>query len=195
MSQDPAKRSPADEAPEEPAAAETVMPTPEEIQALREDAARAPQLEEKLRRAQADFLNETKRIARSAEDARKFAVEGLVHDLLAVFDAFHRAREGLGDVAEDDPMRQGLDLVETDLIRILARHGVERIHALEATFDPNAHEALAVIPHGDLPPNTVSRVLRPGFTLHGRVVRPAHVHVTPSASQSEANAGGTGEEG
>ena len=69
------------------------------------------------------------------------------------------------------------DLVEAQLLQVLARHGVSRIETAESPFDPAHHEAVLVVSHPTLGPGTVSRELRPGFTLHGRVVRPAQVEV------------------
>ncbi len=146
--------------------------------------ARVEELEDRVKRLQAEFLNETKRIQRQADERRKYAVEGLVGDLLPVFDALHSAREGLvasaaGEAAGGaDAVRQGLDLVEKEFLSVLGRHGVERIEATDAPFDPNLHEAVFVVDDATREPNLVAQVLRPGFTLSGRVVRPAHVAVT-----------------
>ena len=153
----------------------------------RADAAetRADELEERLKRALAEFRNETQRISRQAEERRKFAVEGLVGELLPVFDALHSARQGLAAAGEGpalDAVHQGLDLVERELLKVLGRHGIERIEAAGEAFDPGLHEAVFVVESADLEPNSVAQVLRPGFTLHGRVVRPAHVSVTQAAA-------------
>ena len=154
--------------------------------------ARAADLDEKLKRTLADFRNETQRIARQADERRKFAVEGLVSELLPVFDALHSAREGLKAAGEGpalDAVHHGLDLVEKELLKVLGRHGVARIEATGEPFDPGFHEAVFVVQDPELDPSTVHQVLRPGFTLHGRVVRPAHVSVTqgaPGATPSDA---------
>lgn len=147
--------------------------------------ARADDLEEKLKRALAEFRNETQRIGRQADERRKFAVEGLVGELLPVFDALHSAREGLsaaGESAGLDAVRHGLDLVEKELLKVLGRHGVERIEAAGEAFDPGLHEAVFVVDDPALDPSSVAQVLRPGFTLHGRVLRPAHVSVSQAAA-------------
>lgn len=149
--------------------------------------ARAEEFEERLKRALAEFRNETQRIARQADERRKFAVEGLAGELLPVFDALHSAREGLiaaGEGQALDAVRQGLDLVEKDLLKVLGRHGIERIEASGEPFDPALHEALFVVDDPTLEPSTVAQTLRPGFTLNGRVVRPAHVSVTRAAEAS-----------
>ncbi|MHC5011580.1 MAG: nucleotide exchange factor GrpE [Planctomycetota bacterium] len=144
----------------------------DEVADLRREVDRAT---ERLKRATAEFSNETKRIARQAREDQKYAVEGLIHDLLPVFDAMHSAREALSGA--DQTVLQGLDLVEKELMNVLSRHGVRRIESVESPFDPTHHEAVVVVDHPELAANVVAMEMRPGFTLHGRVVRPAHVAV------------------
>lgn len=150
---------------------------------LLEAEKRAADLEDRLRRVQAEYANETKRIARQAEEGRKYAIEGLARDLLPVFDALHGAGQSLANAG--DAVREGFDLVEKELLKVLGRHGVERIEAQGQPFDPSLHEALYVVADPELEPNTVAQVLRPGFTLHGRVVRAAHVAVTKADEPAE----------
>jgi molecular chaperone GrpE len=183
-----------------PEAAAAPSPAASELEARVESLGRElEELRERLKRATAEFSNETKRIGRQAEESRKYAVEGLIHDLIPVFDAFHSAREGLGRDEGSAPLRQGLDLVEKELMNVLSRHGVRRIEAAESPFDPGAHEALIVVDHPELPAGHVAQELRPGFTLHGRVVRPAHVAVvrarpTPPPEEAAADGPSTGGE-
>jgi len=181
------------ERPDETPAADE--PTVDDARRADEAQARVAELEDKLKRNLADFRNETQRIARQAEEGRKFAVEGLVKELLPVFDALHSARQGLVAAREEpsssnvDAVRQGLDLVEKELLKVLGRHGVQRIEAAATPFDPGLHEALFVVDHPELEPGTVAQELRPGFTLHGRVVRAAHVAVTRPAPPAEERPG------
>lgn len=173
--------------------AASASPPATDTRAADEAQARVLELEDKLKRALADFRNETQRIARQAEEGRKYAVEGLVKELLPVFDALHSARQGLVAAGGEpssasagvDAVRQGLDLVERELLNVLRRHGVQRIEADAEPFDPGLHEALLVVDHPELEPGVVAQVLRPGFTLHGRVVRPAHVAVTRAAAPAD----------
>ena len=171
----------AQEEAEEARAAETIGETDEtpELTPLEAAEARADQLEDRLRRLQAEFLNDTKRMKRQAQEDAKYAIERVVKDLLTVFVALHMARDGLqGGEGGAEAMAQGLDVLEKELLNVLGRHGVERMEAVGTSFDPSLHEALYVVEDEELGPNVVSRVLRPGFTLHGRVVRAAHVAVT-----------------
>ena len=134
-------------------------------------------LEDKLRRQQADFLNDVRRLQRQADDRVKFAVQPVIADLLGVADALHGAVEGLRDSEHERRVAEGLLLVERELMEVLGRHGVARIDAMNKPFDPAVHEALMEV-ESEGPERTVVQVTRPGFTLHGRVIRPATVIVS-----------------
>mgnify|MGYP001820008618 CR=1 FL=1 len=176
------------DAPAEPEAPEAPEPTAED---------RIQDLEDRLKRVQAEFLNETKRIGRQADERAKYAVETLVQDLLPVFDALHSARDGFagrekaaedandaGAAAADHAALEGFELVEKALLNVLGRHGVARIEVVGAAFDPNLHHAIVMMERPDLEPGAVAMELRPGFTLNGRVVRPAHVAVAAAEKES-----------
>ncbi len=172
-----------EQAPEEPA------PPPTAEEALEK-------LTDKLRRVEAEFVNETKRIRRKAEEDRKYAVEGVVVDLLPVVDALAGARDGLPDDEASAPMREGLSLVEQQLQAVFKRYGIAAIEAQDKPFDPARHQALMMVERDDVPPQTVCDVMRVGYELHGRVIRPAEVLVAkaPAAAEDEA-ASETTEEG
>jgi molecular chaperone GrpE len=157
-----------------PGGADATAPTDAEAGALRASVA---SLEEKLRRQQAEFLNDVQRIRRQAEEDRRFAVQPLLVDLLAVVDALHNGIEGLKDSEPERRMAEGLRLVERQLLEALAKYGVARIDAAGKPFDPAAHEAILEV-EGTAPDRRVVQIVRPGFTLNGRVVRPAHVVVS-----------------
>ena len=155
------------------------------------------ELGNKLRRAEASFLNETKRMRKNAETQQKFAIERVIVDLLPVLDALHSARAGFDGVGEGEgielrrQMIEGLDLIEKQFSSVLSRHGVEPIEALHTAFDPSVHEAMMVMEQEGVDVQTVTEVFRPGYTLRGRVVRPAQVVVTkppaPPADAAESN--------
>jgi molecular chaperone GrpE len=130
------------------------------------------------RRLQADFENYRKRIVREQTALVERATEGLLEQLLPVLDSFELAVRNLegGDV--DDNVRKGIELVYAELTGVTERAGLERIEADRAPFDPNEHEAV-MQDDGDGEPH-VGDVLRTGWKLKGRVVRPAMVKVTRS---------------
>lgn len=174
----------ADEAVESPEA--PAEPSPEEV--IRD-------LEDRLRRTQAEFVNETKRMKRQAEERIRYATDGLVEDLLPVFDALHSARDGFASQAAAADTAQaaldGFDLVERELLNVLGRHGITRIDAEPSLpFDPQRHHAIVMLDVPELEPGTIARELRPGFQLHERVVRPSHVAVVAERASAPDAAGG-----
>lgn len=161
---------------------------------LRAQAERADRLADRLKRVEAEFVNESKRLRRQSDEQKKYAIERVVVDLLPLIDAVHTGISNLGDSEADERMREGLDLIGKQLLETLGRHGVAPIEALGQPFDPNLHEALFTQPRADVEPQTVVDVLRPGFTLNERVVRAAEVAVSVAApAPSEAESDGEGE--
>ena len=187
---EPAEAESASEAgPIPPQAAE--VHAPDEVESLRAEVERlraaAASLEERLQREQAGFVNDVRRIRRDADDRVRFAAQPVVTDLLGVADALHGAIEQLGQSEHEQRVAEGLRMVEKELIEALGRHGVARIDALNKPFDPAFHQAIVEV-EGTHAVRTVLQVVRPGFTLHGRVVRPAHVVVSRPVSAAD---GGT----
>lgn len=173
---------------EDGADAEPVELDAEEIAALQAQAAEAAELADKVKRVEAEFVNETKRIRRKAEDDRKYAIEKVVVDLLPVVDALSGAAGLLGDDEASAPMREGLGLVEKQMQGIFERYGIAAIEAMGQPFDPSRHQAMMMIENPEFEPQTVCNVMRVGYELNGRVVRPAEVIVV-KAPAAEADEG------
>ena len=152
-------------------------PTPMPESELAVAKATVATLEDRVRRQQAEFVNDMRRIQRQADERVKFAVQPLVSELLGVIDALYGAIEGLKDGEHERRVAQGLKLVEKELFDVLGRQGVARIDAMGKPFDPAVHEAVVEI-DSPSPPHTVLQVTRPGFTLNGRLIRAAHVIVS-----------------
>jgi len=128
------------------------------------------------RRLQADFENYRKRVVREQTSLVERATEGLLEQLLPVVDSFELAVRNLEGSDVDEKVRKGIELVFAEMIGVLERAGLERIDAKDAPFDPNEHEAV-LQDDGDGEPH-VADVLRAGWKLKGRVLRPAMVKVT-----------------
>ncbi len=176
-------------------APEPAPPAADELARLRARAAEADALEDRLKRAQAEFVNESRRIARQAEQDRRYAIDGLVKDLVPLAEGLEGALgaaaaapgAGAPGAAPDlAALRAGVELVGRQLEDVLGRYGVEILRPRGQPFDPLAHEALLVVERADLPPGQVAEVVRPGFRLHGRVVRPAQVTVARAPSAPPA---------
>lgn len=134
-------------------------------------AALAEERLEELRRLQAEFVNFRHRTAREKEQLRTFVTGDLLQTLLPVFDDIDAARQA-GDLT-DGPFAA----IANKLEEILVRQGLTRIGAVGEKFDPNVHEAVLQQPTSEVEPDQVSMVLRSGFRIGERVVRPAQVAV------------------
>jgi molecular chaperone GrpE len=132
---------------------------------------------EHLQRLQAEFDNFRKRELklRTAEVER--AAEPVIRRLLEVLDEFELALMSAEKKPDFDRFLHGVELVYAKLTDILRSEGLERIEAQGRPFDPTQHEALMQTGDGDGEP-VVADVLRPGYTMKGRVIRPAGVRVT-----------------
>jgi molecular chaperone GrpE len=143
------------------------------------DAARkeATEYREHLQRLQAEFDNYRKRVLKEQTRAVEMAAEPLVRKLLEVLDEFDLALMAAEQRPDFDRFLHGVELVYAKLSEILRGEGLERIEASGKPFDPTLHEALMQSGDSDGEPY-VGDVLRPGYKLKGRVVRPAGVKVT-----------------
>jgi|SRR4051812_46677411 molecular chaperone GrpE len=158
-----------------------VVDDPETAEAgalLEADLARLSEERDQMRalaqQVQADFENYKKQMIRRQTEHLERATEGLVEQLLPVLDSFELAMGALGEA--DDSVRKGVELVFAELLAVLERAGLERIDAAGQAFDPNEHDAV-LQEDGDGEP-VVSDILRTGYRLKGRVLRPAMVKVT-----------------
>jgi molecular chaperone GrpE len=134
-------------------------------------------LKNQILRAQADFANYQKRVKQQADEVRTYAVGNLAQDLLAAIDNLERAIEALRKSASPG-ITSGLDLVQKQLLDILAKYGVEPIAALDLPFDPNFHEAVMQQRNAEHPEGTVVAELGKGYKIHDRVLRPSKVAVS-----------------
>ncbi len=134
-------------------------------------------LKEQLLRLQADFANYQKRAKQQADEVRTFAVGNLAQDVLGGIDNLERAIDALRSSANQG-ISAGLDMVQKQLLGILAKYGVEPIPALGEPFDPHYHEALLQQPSDQHPEGTVVAELGKGYKIHDRVLRPSKVAVS-----------------
>jgi len=132
-------------------------------------------LRDTTQRLQADFENYRKRVLREQTALVERAAEGIVEQLLPVLDSFELALANLDSDADPERVRKGIELVHAELLGVLERAGLEPIAARGEPFDPNEHEAV-MHDDGDGDPR-VGDVLRTGWRLKGRVLRPAMVKV------------------
>jgi molecular chaperone GrpE len=167
----------------EPAADLAEEADPTQLTMLLEDArARADEAHDKLLRTRAEMENMSRRQAKELENAHKFALENFVKELLQVRDSlelgYAASQEPDADVAK---LREGTELTLKLLGDVMGKFGVERVYPEGEPFNPEYHQAMSMQPRADLPPNTVTNVIQSGYTLNGRLVRPALVMVSSQA--------------
>ena len=146
----------------------------EEIDLLQKER---DELKDQVLRIQADFANYQKRAKQQADEVRTYAIGSLAQDVLGAIDNLERAIEALRASANQG-ITSGLDMVQKQLLGILAKYGVEPIAALEQPFDPNFHEAIMQQPSAEHPEGTVVAELGKGYKIHDRVLRPSKVAVS-----------------
>lgn len=148
----------------------------EQLAAAKKDAAANHDL---YLRAVADLENFRRRTVREKEELRLFSASRLLEDLLPALDNL-----GLGLAAAKQPkadlkgLAGGVDLVQQQLKGALAAHGLKEINPLGEPFDPHQQEAISHEPSPDVKPEHVLRVVRTGYVLNGRLLRPASVVVS-----------------
>ncbi|QOR40497.1 nucleotide exchange factor GrpE [Billgrantia diversa] len=128
-------------------------------------------------RAAAEAQNVRRRAEQEAEKARKFALERFVKELLPVVDSLEKALEAMGDDATE-AHKEGVAMTLKMQHDVLAKFGVESLDPAGEPFDPQYHEAMAMVPNPELEPNSIMEVMQKGYTLNGRLVRPAMVVVS-----------------
>ena len=135
------------------------------------------QLRDRLLRTTAEFDNYRKRIERDRREMADRAAESLLLDLLPVVDDLERAltADAGGEAAE--AYRRGVELIHKQMLDLLARRGVKPMEALGADFDPHLHQAVASEPGDGHRDGEVIEVLRKGYLLNDRLLRPAMVKV------------------
>lgn len=143
-------------------------------------------LNDRILRLAAELENTRRRAERDKADAGKYAISAFARDLIGVLDNFERALRAAGD--SDDPnvisLVDGLRMTDKELLSTLARHGVHRIFPEREKFDPNLHQAVAQVPHAEIPPGHVVDVAQPGFTIGDRVLRAAMVTVSSGPGET-----------
>jgi molecular chaperone GrpE len=133
---------------------------------------------EAMLRMQAEMENLRKRLIRDLEKSRKFALEGVMKDLLQVRDSLERGLQMIDDSTSVESLKAGKELTLKMLSKVMADHGLEVVDPVGEAFNPEFHEAVTMVPAADRAENTVIEVLQKGFKLHDRLLRPAMVVVS-----------------
>lgn len=147
--------------------------------ALADAEAKIKEQQEGVLRARADVENARRRAETEVEKARKFALERFAGELLPVVDNLERAI----DVADSDndvvkPLLEGVEMTLKSFVGTLDKFELKQVNPQGETFDPELHQAMSMQESADFAPNTVMAVMQKGYTLNGRLLRPAMVMVS-----------------
>jgi molecular chaperone GrpE len=123
----------------------------------------------------AEMDNQRKRAVRDVDTARKFGVEKLLNDLMPVCDGLEMGlNQGGNDAAK---LREGMELTLKLLLKATETHGLHRLKPVGEAFNPEWHQAMAMIPSSDKVAGTIIDVFQTGYRLHERLIRPAMVTI------------------
>jgi len=147
------------------------------------------EMRDRLMRALADAENTRRRAERDKEDALKYAITRFARDILSVSDNLRRALDSVDDAAKAEggealaALLSGVSMTERELMNVFSQHGIKQVNPKAGDrFDPNVHQAIAEVPGTGQPNGSVVQVTQTGFTIGGRLLRPAMVLVAKDAS-------------
>lgn len=174
---------------------QAVINEPNEIKAmLQEKEKEAAENYDKYLRMVADFDNYKKRAAKDKADTIKFANEELIKDILPFMDSLDRVMAH-PDSPEVESFKEGIKLIQEQLLCCLKKYGVERIESAGAEFDPNFHEAMMHMHSDEHEENKVINEIATGYILNGRLLRPSQVCVCKKTNRENATNGKNVENG
>jgi molecular chaperone GrpE len=170
--------------PKEPEVAEVVPETETDTQSdevtqlkaeLEKAQTEAANNYEQFLRTQAELANQRRRADKQIEDAHKYAAQKFVEALLPVVDSLEMGMQAQGDVEQ---IREGMALTLKQFESMMDKFHIEAVGKPGDVFNPELHQAVSMQPHPDYDNNQVSMVMQKGYTLNGRVIRPAMVMVS-----------------
>ena len=148
------------------------------------DTVDAAKLKEQLAYLAAEFENFRKRVAREREAQAAYGNEQLLRSILPFLDNLERAMGQEGSSA--DALLSGVRMTHDQFLSELRKFGLEQVSAQEGSFDPSLHEAIACVPLPGKPAGSILAEARKGYTLHGRLLRPAQVTVVAASPEEDA---------
>jgi len=147
-----------------------------ELEAAREEV---QSYKDQYLRSEAEMSNLRRRVEKDVENAHKFGQEKLVKEILTVADNLERTLAAIEtDSDEIKPLKEGVEMTLKGLLDTFGKFGIEPIDPEGEPFDPQLHQAMTMVENPEMEPNTVMSVMQKGYTLHGRLVRPAMVVVS-----------------
>lgn len=137
-------------------------------------------------RAEAEMANFRRRVEKDVENAHKFGQEKLSKELLAVADNLERTiLAAQGEVSDVTPIKEGVEMTLKGLLDAFAKFSIEVVNPEGEPFDPQYHQAMSMVENPNVEANTVIAVMQKGYTLHGRLIRPAMVMVSKASAAGQ----------
>ena len=176
-----------------------IMLSAEEYEQLKNAKAESDEKQKQMLYKMAEYDNLKKRADREKKDFLKYANESLVKDLVPVLDSIDQAvgaaQEAEIETAEGfTALREGVELIQKQLLGSLEKRGVSVIDTEGEIFDPQKHEAVSMAPSDNIPQNNIIQAFQKGYTLHDRVIRPSMVVVSNGNPVSTDNSSNSIEE-
>jgi molecular chaperone GrpE len=141
--------------------------------------AEAAAMKDQYVRAEAEMANLRRRVEKDVENAHKFGQEKLSKELLAVADNLERSILSTQDENVDvNAIKEGVEMTLKGLVDVFAKFSIEQIDPHGEPFDPQLHQAMSMVENPEVEANTVIAVMQKGYSLHGRLIRPAMVMVS-----------------
>jgi len=145
------------------------------------------ELKDQLLRMAAEAENVKKRAALDVQKARDFSIESFARDIVEVLENLYRASEAITDemAAENaafKAVKDGVEITQKEMLNVFERHHLKRVNPVGEPFDHNLHQAMAQVEDASVDANTVVQVIQAGYTLKGRLLRPALVNVSKRPS-------------
>lgn len=155
---------------------------------LEEALGEISQFKESMQRAQADLINYRRRVEEEKVELQQRANAAIILNLLTVLDDHGRSLQYIPDNMNDlESWISGIDLVYKNLEKILGSFGLARIESKDKDFNPSEHEALLHQPTSEIEEGKIISVIREGYRLHERILRPAQVVVSKSEDEKNQN--------
>lgn len=156
--------------------------------ALQQAQAEVAEVKEQMLRLQAEMQNVRRRAELDVEKAHKFGLEKFANEMLSVADNLERAIAAAGDDEIIKPLLDGVQMTLDGFLAGLAKFQIEVVNPEGESFNPELHQAMSMVEHPDAAPNSVIAVMQKGYTISGRLLRPAMVMVSKGAAQIDEKA-------
>ena len=162
-----------------------VAVTEKEYEELVRKADERDEFHNKWLNVHAEYENTRKRIEKEKTNCIKFANEDIIGQLFPIVDNFDMAFTAMEQAEDKTAMMDGIKLVQKEFHRILECNGVARIKTEGEQFDPNVHEAVLMVETTEYPDGAILEEMRAGYTLNGRLLRPAQVKVAKNVEEED----------